>query len=117
MDTNNFNQPDPNQQYNPNPQYDPNQAYQNGYVQQPYPVQGGEEPMSVGEWMITMLLMILPCINIIMLFVWAFGSGSKQSKSNFAKAYLIWLAIGIVLSILFSLIFGATFAAMMAELG
>ena len=28
--------------------------------------------MSVGEWMLTLLILALPLVNIIMLFVWAF---------------------------------------------
>ena len=58
-----------------------------------------EQPMSYGEWMLTLLLLAIPCVNIIMLFVWAFGKDSK-TKSNFAKASLTWTAIMIVLYII-----------------
>jgi len=53
-------------------------------------------PVSVGNWMLTMLLMSIPLINIILLFVWAFGSDTEVSKANWAKAALIWLLIGII---------------------
>ena len=56
-----------------------------------------EEPVSVGEWMIAMLLMIIPCVNIVLMFVWAFSHSEKKSKSNYFKASLIWAGIGIVL--------------------
>ncbi len=58
--------------------------------------------MSVKDWMITYLIFIIPIVNIIMLFVWAFGSGStaNPNKINFAKANLIWAAIVIVLCII-----------------
>lgn len=56
--------------------------------------------MSVGEWM-------LPLVNIIMLFVWAFGGGTNPTKANYCKASLIWIAIVIVLYVcFFSLIMG-----------
>ena len=42
-----------------------------------------EEPMTIGEWMITLLIMLIPCVNIIMAFVWAFSSKEKKSKSNY----------------------------------
>lgn len=61
-------------------------------------------PMSVKDWMITLLLVSIPLVGIIMLFVWAFGSGHNLNKSNFSKAALLWYAILIVLYILFFVI-------------
>ena len=63
--------------------------------------------VSVGEWIITILLTSIPIVNIIMLFVWGFGSGTNPSKANWAKATLIWVLIWIVLGILFFGIFAA----------
>ncbi|KIL42345.1 hypothetical protein SD70_01315 [Gordoniibacillus kamchatkensis] len=69
--------------------------------------------ISLKEWMITILLLAIPLVNIIMLFVWAFGGGANPSKSNYAKAALIWAAIGIVLYIIFGvIIFGAMMSSM-----
>ena len=68
--------------------------------------QQNEAPVSVGDWVVTILVTSLPIIGIIMLFVWGFGSGTPVSKANYAKAALIWLAILIVLSFLFFAIFG-----------
>lgn len=66
-----------------------------------------EEPVSVGEWMIAMLLMVIPCVNIVLMFVWAFSSSEKKSKSNYFKASLIWAGIGIVLWIVFVILMSA----------
>ena len=55
--------------------------------------------MSVKNWMLTMLLLAIPLVNIIMLFVWAFGRASNPNKANYAKASLLWSAIFIVLYI------------------
>jgi len=52
-----------------------------------------QRPVSVGEWMITFLLMCIPLVNLILLFVWAFGGGTPPSKANWAKAGLLWIAI------------------------
>ncbi|MDN4616913.1 hypothetical protein QCD85_02310 [Paenibacillus sp. PsM32] len=68
------------------------------------------------DWMLTILLIIIPFVNIVMLFVWAFGANTNVSKANFAKAYLIWLAIGIVVSIIFSILFGSLMAATMSNM-
>ena len=42
--------------------------------------------MSVKEWLVIDLLMMIPCVNLILVFVWAFSSSEKKSKSNFFKA-------------------------------
>lgn len=64
-------------------------------------------PVKTGEWAITLLVTSIPIVGFIMLFVWAFGSNKNESKANWAKAALIWLAIIIVIYILIALIFGA----------
>ena len=76
------------------------QPYNNG---QPY-ADGQlelEEPVKVSEWLVSMLLMMIPCVNIILVFVWAFSSSEKKSKSNYFKASLILFAISMGLSFLF----------------
>jgi len=62
--------------------------------------------VSVGNWFVTILLMAIPIVNIILLFVWAFGSNTPECKANWAKASLIWFAIAIVFYVLFALIIG-----------
>ncbi|WP_405030816.1 hypothetical protein [Paenibacillus hexagrammi] len=77
-------------------------------MEQQNPVGQPNSVISVKEWMITILLLAIPLVNIVMLFVWAFGGGANPSKANYAKASLIWAAIGIVLYIIFGvIIFGA----------
>lgn len=102
--------------YHQNPYQDSNyQQYQynnyNGGYQMPYqqaPQLDLEEPVKLGEWMITFLIMMVPCINIIMMFVWAFSSTEKKSKSNFFKAYLIWAGIIFVLYLFLIIAMAAT---------
>lgn len=89
------------------------QPYQQPYQQNVYqPENDLEEPVSFGDWMLTTLIMCIPCVGLIMMFVWAFGSGTKKSKSNYFKAMLVWALISIVLSIVMMVIFGASFAAL-----
>lgn len=79
------------------------------YYQQPLytPQVQTEEPVSVKEWLLTTLVMIIPLVNIIMVFVWAFGNGAKKSKSNFFKAYLVWILIFVVISIIVAILTAA----------
>lgn len=62
--------------------------------------QAQAQVMSTKDWLITLLISFIPLVGIIMLFVWAFGSGENPNKSNWAKAALIWAAIWCVLLIL-----------------
>jgi hypothetical protein len=73
--------------------------------------------ISVGEWVVTILIASLPLIGLIMLFVWAFGDGANPSKKNWAIATLIWFAIGIVLFIILIIMFWALFASMLGGMG
>lgn len=72
-----------------------------------------EPPLSLGNWLIIMLLIAIPCVNIVMLFIWAFGREGSISKKNYARATLIIMAIGLI----FSLIFGSVIGAMFSTLG
>ena len=53
--------------------------------------------VSLGEWIITFIVLAIPLVNIIMLFVWAFSGGTNPNKQNFCKATLIVYLVGIVL--------------------
>jgi len=59
-----------------------------------------KQPMSVGDWIITFIVMAVPLVNIVMLFVWAFSSNTNINRVNWAKASLIMLAAVFVFYIL-----------------
>ena len=76
-----------------------------------------EEPVSIGDWVGTMLLFsFVPCIGFILCLVWAFSKNTKKSKANFCKAYLIIMLISIVLSVVIGLLFGGMIAATMSSM-
>ncbi len=68
-----------------------------------------EQPMSLGEWIITIIVLGIPCVGIVMMFVWGFGQGNT-SRKNYCRAMLIFAAIGIVLGAIFSASLAAIFA-------
>jgi hypothetical protein len=74
------------------------------------------QDVSVGEWIITILITAIPLVGLIMLFVWAFGDAAPPSKKNWAIATLIWYAIIIVLSIIFFGVFISIIGSMFGEL-
>ena len=66
--------------------------------------------MTMGEWLITLIVLAITCVNVIMYFVWAFGNGNENRK-NFCRAGLIVMAVGIVLSLILYAVVGASLAA------
>ena len=57
--------------------------------------------ISVGNWLITFIIMVIPLVNLIMLFVWGFGSSTHPSKKTWAQAALIFYAIVFVIYLIF----------------
>lgn len=91
---------DNRQQYNTPPQnlnqpeyYTPPQPSANYYNMQ----STNNEPVTIGGWIGVFFLSVLPLVNLIMLFVWAFSSSTKQSLKNYARAVLILSLIGTIL--------------------
>ena len=82
-----------------------NQPEQNPMMQQQY----SSPIISVGDWVIIFIITAIPIVNIVMLFVWAFGSDTNPSKANWAKASLIFMLIGVFLYILIFVIMGVAF--------
>ena len=72
-----------------------------------------KDVMGMGEWLITLIVLAIPCVNIIMYFVWAFGNGNENRK-NFCRAGLIMMAVGIVLTILLYSIIGISIVSSVA---
>ena len=77
----------------------PQQRYQQQMPQHSSRWQPMNDVTSTGEWFLNLFLVAIPVIGIILLFVWAFGSGTASSKKNWARANLIWILVGIILTI------------------
>ncbi len=69
-------------------------------------------PVSLGDWILTLIILAIPIVGLVMLFVWGFSSGTHPSKQNYCRAVLIFALIGFVLVFLFAIMGG--FAAMFA---
>ena len=64
-------------------------------------MEDNKKALTLGDWVLIKFITYIPLVNIIMYCVWAFSSHSDEVKSNFAKASLIWIAIGTVLYFVF----------------
>lgn len=63
------------------------QAYVEGSVAE------NEKVMTMKDWIVVSLFMMIPIANIVLLFVWAFGSDGNLNRKNWAKAGLLLMAI------------------------
>lgn len=55
--------------------------------------------VSIKEWLLTNLILMIPLVNIVMTLVWAFGSNTNPNKANYFKAALILFVIYLVLAV------------------
>ena len=67
--------------------------------------------VSVKEWLITNLIMMIPLVNIVMMLVWAFGSNTNPNKANYFKATLILFAIVMVIYLVLAVVIFGSIAA------
>ncbi len=75
-----------------------------------------QQQEGLGGWIMAVLLTLIPFVNIIYLLVLAFGTGPSVAKRNFARATLIWMAAGIVLSIVLAILLAAAGLSVFSEL-
>lgn len=66
--------------------------------------------VGVGQWLITLLLLCIPLVNIILIIKWAVDKTTLPSKKNFARAQLVMIVLSMMLSILFMAIMGSVVA-------
>lgn len=59
------------------------------------------QTMSLKEWIITIILIMLPIVSLIMLIIWA--TDKQEPRNTFAKAYLI--VTGSIFALIFILYF------------
>lgn len=102
-------------QYNPN-NYNPYNYGTNQPQGTPYyprrPYDPYSEPMTLKDWVITFLLLMIPLANIILPFVWAFGENVNKSKKTFFQAYLIFALISIVMITILVILCVSVFASL-----
>lgn len=67
--------------------------------------------MSVKDWIIVFLIMMIPIVNIVMWIKWLVSDKTNQNLKNFLISGLVMMAIGFVVwFLLFFFVFGAMMA-------
>lgn len=67
-------------------------------------------PMSVGDWVLTILALFIPCAGVIIYLVWAFGKKGNVNRRNYCRAYLAIYAVIMLVYLVITVVFGAVFA-------
>jgi hypothetical protein len=71
--------------------------------------------LTLGDWIINVLISKLPLIGFIMLIVWAVDKNTDVNKSNWAKSELILRLIGFVIGIIIISVIGFGFFTAFSE--
>lgn len=61
--------------------------------------------MSVKDWVITQIILMLPIVGLIMALVWAFSDDTNKNKKNLMLAYLVITAVMLGIFIVFGILF------------
>lgn len=123
---------DQNTQNTPNWSYtDPNAGYQYNSGYSYYQGDNGSQnmnsnynnynmdqsPMTLGDWVLTILAWMIPCVGLVLYLVWAFGKSGNINRRNFCRAWLIIYAVVLVLSIILVVVLGVSMASIVSEYG
>ncbi|MCK5391719.1 MAG: hypothetical protein KAJ31_04785 [Deltaproteobacteria bacterium] len=73
-----------------------------------------EKPLTVGDWIITLIILSIPLVGLIFLLYWALSSTSNVNRKNFCIAYIV-IAL-IFIAIFAALLFMGVLAGMMNNL-
>ena len=60
------------------------------------------EVLSVWDYLLMLILMAIPVVNIIVCILWIVGKNGSPNRRNFAKAWMILAVVGTLLSGLLS---------------
>ena len=122
MDNNFENTPDnqssQNQAYtDPNAGYQYNSGYHyyqgdNGSYHADNQFDMDQSPMTLGDWVLTILAWMIPCVGLVLYLVWAFGKNGNVNRRNFCRAWLIIYAAIFVLSVILIIVFGISAASL-----
>lgn len=63
-----------------------------------------EQSLTFGDWMMTILIMAIPLVNVVAIIYWAASSSTNINKQNYARASIAWFFIGLVIFFFLSLI-------------
>ena len=82
-------------------QYDYSQQYSQNRNEQ-----SDNAPMDLKDWILTLIVLLIPCVGIVMYFVWAFENNGNVNRRNFCRAQLIIFAVLLGIYLVLFILFG-----------
>lgn len=82
-------------------QYDYSQQYSRNRNEQ-----SDNSSMDLKDWILTLIVLLIPCVGIVMYFVWAFESNGNINRRNFCRAQLIIFAVLLGIYLVLFMLFG-----------
>ncbi len=99
---------DPNRPQQPKPQWNPT----------PNPMPSGiPDILSVGDYILMMVLFSLPIAGLVLMLYWSFSGAVGPNRKHFARAYLIFYCISLVLSFIMMGVMGAVASTVIGDVG
>lgn len=91
--------------------YDTNTAYHpNNIEKKPQDT----NPMTLGDWIFTMLAACLPCVGIFIYIYWAVSKETNVNRQNFCRAWLIFAGVSLVVCMILFTIFGVAMVSLVS---
>jgi hypothetical protein len=56
------------------------------------------KPIKTSSFFLFEILKAIPIVNLVVFLVWAFSSDVNLNKKSYARAQLIWMLVGLVIS-------------------
>ena len=75
------------------------------------------EPITTKGYIGIMLLMCIPVVGFVLILIWAFGGCRKINKRNLARASLIMMVIGLILSLIAGFLIKSAVNNLMEQIG
>ena len=70
---------------------------------------GQRTEMTVGGWLLTFLIQLIPLVGFVMLCVWGFGKNSRPARRTYAQAVLLLFAAVAAVYVLVFVVIGVSF--------
>jgi RNA polymerase subunit RPABC4/transcription elongation factor Spt4 len=61
---------------------------------------GDAKAIRMSGWFWTLFILFIPVVNLICLFVWAFGRRTNRNRAGFARAVLLWIVLLVAILLL-----------------
>ncbi|TFV96181.1 hypothetical protein E4S40_08125 [Algoriphagus kandeliae] len=74
-----------------------------------FPDEFKKPPLTLGDWIINLIISKIPLIGFIVLIVWAIDKSTEPNKANWAKSELIIRLIGFLIGVIIISIVGLSF--------